>query len=129
VACAGAVIRNEAGELLLVQRGHEPSSGLWSLPGGRVDPGEDPRSGAAREVREETGLEVEIGEPLVHIFIGEYEGDDYAATVVGGELHAGDDAADVRWVDAATLTAMDARGELTDGLLTELRRAGVVPSG
>jgi 8-oxo-dGTP diphosphatase len=126
VPCAGAVVRNDAGDVLLVQRGHEPSRGLWSLPGGRVEPGEDPRVCAAREVREETGLEVEIGEPVVHIFVGQYEGDDYAATVVGGELCAGDDAADVRWIDAATLKAMDARGELTDGLLSELRRAGVV---
>ncbi|MFL6239563.1 MAG: NUDIX hydrolase [Actinomycetes bacterium] len=126
VACAGAVIHDDQGRLLLVLRAHEPSQGLWSLPGGRVEAGESPQAAVAREVREETGLEVTVGPALCRIDAGEYLGDDYATTVVGGELRAGDDAADVRWVDEPTLTAMDARGELSGGLLAELRRSGVV---
>jgi ADP-ribose pyrophosphatase YjhB (NUDIX family) len=122
----GAVIRDDTGRLLLVLRGKEPSQGLWSLPGGRVEPGESPQAAVAREVREETGLDVSVGDAVCRIEVAEYEGDDYAATVVGGELRAGDDAADIRWVDGATLVAMDARGELTAGLLAELRRSGVL---
>ena len=127
VACAGAVVRHADGRILLVLRGREPSRGLWSLPGGRVEPGETPEEAAAREVREETGLEVRIGPAVCHINVGDYQGDDYAATVVGGDLRAGDDADDLRWVDAATLAEMDDRGELTSGLVVELRRAGLVP--
>ena len=118
VVCAGAVVRDEAGRLLLVQRGHAPSAGLWSLPGGRVEPGETAADAAAREVLEETGLEVAVGRLLASVDIGDYLVHDFAATVIGGELRAGDDASDARWYsdeDAAMLP-------LTPGLLDELRR-------
>jgi ADP-ribose pyrophosphatase YjhB (NUDIX family) len=58
VACVGAVVHDTAGRLLLIRRGQEPSRGLWSLPGGRVEPGETVAAAVVREVREETGLEV-----------------------------------------------------------------------
>jgi len=121
VVCAGAVIRDDAGRLLLIQRGREPGFGRWSLPGGRVEPGETPAAAAAREVEEETGLVVAVGELLATVPIGDYVVHDFAAVVTGGELRAGDDANDVRWCsldDAALLP-------LTDNLLDELRRMGV----
>ena len=116
--CAGAVIRDGDGRLLLVQRGRPPSAGMWSVPGGRVESGESPGQAAAREVREETGLDVAVGELLATVEIGEFLVHDFAAEVVGGRLRAGDDASDVRWCsfdDAALLP-------LTPGLLDELRR-------
>jgi ADP-ribose pyrophosphatase YjhB (NUDIX family) len=73
---------------------------------------------AAREVREETGLVVEVGELLATVDLGGYVVDDFAATVVGGELVAGDDAADVRWYRPEDLDGL----AVTDGLLDELRR-------
>src|SRR5690349_12959633 len=94
---AGAVIRDDQGRLLLIQRGHEPALGRWSLPGGRLEPGETSAQAVVREVEEETGLVIEAGELLATIDLGHFIVDDYAATVVGGELRAGDDAADVRW--------------------------------
>ncbi len=120
VECAGAVVRDALGRLLLIRRGREPSAGMWSLPGGRVEPGESAAAAAAREVREETGLDVEVGQLLIEALIwdGRYRVQDFAATVVGGDLRAGDDAADVRWVDLDALASMP----LSPGLLEELRR-------
>ena len=118
IPCAGAVVRDRDGRLLLVQRGHAPSVGLWSVPGGRVEDGETPEQAAAREVLEETGLQVRIGRLLATVRIGDYLVHDFAAEVTGGRLQAGDDASDVRWcsLDDAELLP------LTPGLLDELRR-------
>jgi len=116
--CAGAVIRDGEGRLLLVRRGRAPSAGLWSVPGGRVEVGETPAQAAVREVREETGLDVKVGELLASVEIGDYLVHDFAADVVGGRLGAGDDATDVRWCsfDEAALLP------LTPGLLDQVRR-------
>lgn len=120
VECAGAVVRDAAGRLLLVRRGHEPSLGLWSLPGGRIDPGESAAEAAAREVHEETGLEVTVGPLLASVEIGDFLVHDFAATVIGGELRAGDDASDVRWCSDDELAVL----ELTPGLLAALTSMG-----
>jgi ADP-ribose pyrophosphatase YjhB (NUDIX family) len=103
VDCVGALVYDEQHRLLVIQRANEPGRGLWSLPGGRVEPGEDDFTAVAREVAEETGLEVEVGE-----LVGEVERDapngrlyvirDYEAEAVGGTLTAGDDALDARFV-------------------------------
>lgn len=97
----GVVVVSD-GAILLIKRGHEPGKGLWAVPGGKVVHGEGLREAARREAREETGLDVEVGEP---IWVGEHiEGDhhivliDFLATVLGGELAAADDADDARWV-------------------------------
>lgn len=96
--------------LLLIQRGTEPGKGLWTVPGGKVRFGETMRQTAVREAREETGLEVEVGDVA---WVGEIiEGghhiviNDFFATVTGGALRAGDDAADAAWVE------LDRVGEL-----------------
>jgi acetyl-CoA carboxylase carboxyl transferase subunit beta len=125
IECAGAVVRDEHGRLLLVRRGHEPALGKWSLPGGRIEPGESAAQAAAREVLEETGLEVQIGELLQTVDLwGGYRVHDFAATVVGGDLRAGDDASDVRWCSPDEVTLL----ELSTGLLEELHRMGAMPA-
>ena len=93
---AGVVI--DDARLLLVKRGPTATrSGLWCIPCGFLDYGEEVRAGAAREVVEETGLEVEVGRVLwvasnfhdpAKMTVGIW----FDATVVGGELRAGDDA-------------------------------------
>ena len=122
VECAGAVVRDDAGRLLLVRRGRPPAAGLWSLPGGRIEAGETAAEAAEREVLEETGLQVRIGPVLITALVGDgaFRVQDFAGTVVGGELHAGDDATDVRWATDDELASLP----LTPGLLEALGRAG-----
>jgi 8-oxo-dGTP diphosphatase len=128
IPCVGAVIRDETGRLLMILRGHDPGRGLWSIPGGRIEPGETAEEAVVREVREETGLEVRCG-PLLGT--AELPGPtgavvdirDYRAYPIEGSAAptAGDDAADVRWVSDAEAASMDERGEVTTGLLAALR--------
>ena len=127
IPCVGAIVRDGAGRLLLVQRGHDPEAGRWSLPGGRIEPGETDAEALAREMREETGLIVTPG-PLVSAVERPGAGGtvldirDYEATVTGGQLAAGDDAAAARWVAPADVTALP----LTTGLAGALRAWGVL---
>jgi 8-oxo-dGTP diphosphatase len=126
VACVGAVVRDNRGRLLMIQRGHPPAQGSWSLPGGRVEAGESDAEALAREVLEETGLRIRVGPLLGRVELagpGEasYDVRDYAGTSVGGELRAGSDAVAARWVDPGQLPDHDC----SPGLLDTLRRWGV----
>ena len=128
VGCAGAIVLDGAGRLLLIRRGREPGRGLWSLPGGRCEPGEDAAAAAVRETYEETGLEVTAGRLVGRVERPGPGGityliDDLACTVTGGTLRAGDDADEARWIGAAELAALP----VTEGLLEALTRWGVLP--
>jgi 8-oxo-dGTP diphosphatase len=113
IVAVGAVVV-DAGRVLLVQRGQEPSKGKWSLPGGMLELGESLHGGVIREVQEETGLTVEpveLIELLDRIVLEEtsegkrvryhYVIADFLCQVVGGSLHASSDAEAVRWVERA----------------------------
>ena len=127
IPCVGAVIKDDQGRLLLIKRGHPPGAGLWSIPGGRVEPGETDTEALRREMREETGLVVDPGGLLGTVRRPGQDGDvldirDYAATVTGGTLRAGDDAAEARWVTISELAGLP----ITDGLVEALTRWGVL---
>ncbi|SEP52615.1 NUDIX hydrolase [Amycolatopsis saalfeldensis] len=127
VRCVGGIVFDDQGRLLLIQRGHEPGKGLWSVPGGRVEKDETDVVAVVRELREETGLDVRPATLVGTALRGDYEIHDYACTVTGGTLTAGDDADAARWVDSAELVAMDASGQLAELLFVTLRDWDALP--
>ena len=120
VAVGGFVFDNE-GRVLLVERGTPPGVGLWTVPGGKLEPGETLVQGVAREVREETGIVVEVGTlacVVEHMSDGyHYVILDYLARPIGGTLAAATDASDARFVDDVTTLP------LTNGLAPLIERA------
>ena len=124
----GAIIL-DGDRVLLVQRARHPHKGLWSIPGGGLELGETIENGVRREVLEETGLEVHVGE-LIEVFeriqrdaAGEVEYHyvvaDYRCEYTGGEPRAGDDAAAVRWVERSAMGEL----EVTSGARTVIEKA------
>jgi ADP-ribose pyrophosphatase YjhB (NUDIX family) len=114
VAAVGAVVI-DGDAVLLIKRAFPPRQGEWSLPGGQLELGESLADGVRREVREETGLEVEVG-PVVEVFDRVHHDEagriryhfvivDFLCHPRGGTLAAGDDAADAHWVPRAEVAA------------------------
>jgi ADP-ribose pyrophosphatase YjhB (NUDIX family) len=102
--CAGALIV-EGDRVLLSERAIEPFRGDWDIPGGFLEAGEDPIDGVRREVREETGLEVELEGPFA-VFVDRYPyGKEldytlnlyYLARIVSGDPRPADDVSSLRW--------------------------------
>jgi 8-oxo-dGTP diphosphatase len=116
IRCVGAVVHDAEGRLLMVKRANEPGRGQWSLPGGRVEPGESDAYAVARELREETGLEVRVGPLVGSVQRGPFLIFDYAAEAVGGALQAGDDAAAAAWVTRAEFDELDLVAQLAETL-------------
>jgi len=103
VLAADGFVRDAAGRLLLIRRKNPPYQGGWALPGGFIDVGEDPRDGCVREMKEETGLDVEV--VSLAGFYGKPDRDPrghtcsvvYFCRILGGEALGGDDAEEARW--------------------------------
>lgn len=105
---AAAVLVIQDGRVLLVRRVNEPFRGLWTLPAGFVNGGEDPAQAAERECLEETGLSVRVTRVYDIVSGREHpRGADfviiYQAEVLGGELRADDDTDAVEWFDRSCL--------------------------
>jgi ADP-ribose pyrophosphatase YjhB (NUDIX family)/predicted GIY-YIG superfamily endonuclease len=110
--CAGALVTRD-GRVLLVKRATRPFQGYWDIPGGFLEEDEHPEAGAIREVREETGLEVQPTDLLgLYMDRYEYDGEEdyclniyYLAEVVGGWECPGDEAVELAWFAADELPA------------------------
>jgi len=111
----GAVIFYQD-RVLLVKRSNHPAKGMWAVPGGKIRAGETMQHALVREIKEETGLDITVGN-IVYVFdvITRDEKDklsfhyviiDFLCEMKGGKLQAGDDAREVRWVSAAELNTL-----------------------
>jgi 8-oxo-dGTP diphosphatase len=127
LAVGAVVVQDDV--LLMVRRGGDPGRGLWSLPGGRVERGEYISDALAREVKEETGVDIAVGE-LIGIF--EIVGSDhhfvvldFAAETSGtGEPAAGGDADEARWVPLKEVAGLPC----TTRFVETMRGWGVLPT-
>ena len=133
MVAVGAVIL-DGDRVLLVKRGHEPLKGAWSLPGGVVELGETLEAALVREVREETGLDIEVGpvvEVLDRLHVGaggrlefHYVIIDYLCRARTTLLAHGSDADDVAWLQIASLEAQG----VTAKAIEVIRKAGTIAS-
>ncbi|HVL91531.1 MAG TPA: NUDIX hydrolase [Actinomycetota bacterium] len=130
--CAVGAIVMDKGRLLMVLRDREPLKGCWTLPGGRLETGESMHEAIVREVREETGIDIDVDGLLgvVERIVRNDDGEvsyhyvilDFVATPRGTAIKAGDDAAEVRWVPVGELSSL----KLTDGLIEFLSDRGIL---
>jgi mutator protein MutT len=116
VGVGAVIVRDD--RAIIIKRANEPYKGQWSIPGGRVELGESLADAVRREMREETGLEVQVG-TVIEVFERiqrEHEGVryhfviiDYLCRCTGGALCAGDDAEDAVWVTSEELNRYEIR--------------------
>lgn len=125
VPCVGAIVIDDDGRLLLIKRANPPAQGTWSLPGGRVEAGEDWLDAVRRELLEETGVVATVDR-----FVGEVRRDaplggiyvirDYLMTLPGDGSAAapvaGDDARDAAWFTAAQVRLAETSPGLVEAL-------------
>lgn len=111
--CGVGVVVRKDDTMLLIQRGRAPRLGEWGLPGGAVELGEALREAARREVREECGIEIEVGPVIDAVDVMQRDDSgrlqfhyivvDFAAAYVSGDLRAASDVTDARWVTRGDL--------------------------
>ena len=116
-AASVALIRD--GKVLLIKRAYAPYQHLWTLPGGRLDPGETIEQCAIREIAEEVGLTIRNPRPVMVQSLGR-DGTFQLAVFVtrdfSGQIRASDEVADHKWMDPAALVALRTTSRLDDVL-------------
>jgi 8-oxo-dGTP diphosphatase len=133
VVGVGAVVI-DGGRVLLIQRGKEPLRGRWVVPGGTVELGESLQEALVREIREETGIEVHVREPVLvfdRILRDEagvryhYVIVDYLCGRAGGETRAGSDALDAAWATPSELAGYELPPAALEVVVDGFLRSGV----
>ncbi len=128
IPCVGAIVLDAQGRLLMVQRANPPAQGQWSIPGGRVEPGESAVDAVVREVREETNLRVRVKREVGTVTRdaptgGRYVIRDFFAEQVEVACPvAGDDALDARFVHPDDFPSL----AVTSGLVEALADWGIL---
>jgi len=123
IPCAGAIVVDRAGRVLLVLRANPPAQGRWSIPGGRIEAGERAEEAAVRELLEETGLRGQVVRDVGTVERpapagGTYVIRDFLLRVEGDPMPvAGDDAADAGWFTSAEVRALATSPGLGEALI------------
>ncbi len=123
--CVGAVVFKD-NRVLLVKRKNPPSKGMWAIPGGRVELGESLKQAAQREIMEETGIHIQVDEPI-YIFESIQKDEkgriafhyiiiDMVARYKKGNISPGDDALDARWISEDELKTLKVNQSTKDFL-------------
>ncbi len=120
------------GKVLVARRGRPPLAGLWSLPGGLVEPGETMADAAAREVFEETGVSAEIGgvADVIEIILNDDDGAverhyvllSFAARWLAGDGETSEEAPEIAWLRPDELSAL----EMTEGTVAAVAKASAL---
>jgi len=121
---AASVALFDGGRVLLIQRARPPWLGKWSLPGGRLEAGEDAETCARREIFEEIGLAVSALRPVVNMTLGgpqQFVLQVFATRWFTGEIVTSDEIADHRWLDPGLIGTLSTTPGLTDVIAKALR--------
>jgi ADP-ribose pyrophosphatase YjhB (NUDIX family) len=135
VTAVGAVVVDGGGRVLLVRRGRAPSAGTWTLPGGRVEPGESLEQAVIREVLEETAVRARVVCALGVVPLARegfaYSIHEHLLVPTGEDApHGGDDALEARWVqraDVRNFAVADSAVAVIDRGLAVARARGLAP--
>jgi 8-oxo-dGTP diphosphatase len=116
-AASVAIVREN--RVLLIKRAYAPYQHLWTLPGGRIEPGETIEQCAIREIAEELGLVIRNPRPVMEQLLGRAE--DFRLAVFAthdfsGQLRPSDEVADHKWMDPAAIIGMRTTSRLDDVL-------------
>ncbi len=122
-------------KILIIQRANPPSQGMWSLPGGMIELGETIQETTKREVAEECGIEIEVGDVFhaANLIVPDEKGDikyHYVITYLiayykNGEAKPGSDAMDIKWVTIEELTKFDINPVARENIIKAFRITGV----
>lgn len=131
-ACSVAIF--SGGSVLVIRRAFAPFKGLWTLPGGRLDPGETPMQCAMREIREETALEIAPPRHVLTQTVGEgaltFTLAVFAVRHPRGTPAMSDEVADWQWCrpdDLPALPTTEGLAEIVENCALALRKAGPWP--
>lgn len=122
---AASVALFEGGRVLLIQRARAPWLGKWSLPGGRLEAGEDAETCARREIAEEIGLVVSALRPVVRLDLGgpqQFLLQVFATRSFAGEIVPNDEIADHRWLDPDQIGMLSTTPGLAEVIAEAVRR-------
>ena len=116
---AASVALIDRDKVLLIQRARAPYFGMWTLPGGRLEPGEDAETGAVREIHEEVGLRCFGLRPIRQMYLGgagQFVLQVFATEAFEGEIVPSDEVSDYRWVRLDGIGALRTTARLGDVL-------------
>jgi len=126
IAITAIILNEDKDKILLIKRGGKACHGMWSLVSGKVDWGEEIKETVIREVKEETGLDIEVSK-----YVGKYYDKrgrhptktkislPHVCRVIGGEVRAGSDALDAKWFSLEEVKKMEIAFDHKESLIDE----------